>query len=127
MIGGSTEYEGRVEICINNAWGTVYNSYSYYSSYFAQTVCNALGFSSPGMFVTAICTYLIFLHTIGATYYYTAQFGEGSGPILMYTYCYSIRDSLLDCYSWPQYIPSTSHEYDAGVRCESKGLPAFID
>ena len=23
LVGGSTEYEGRVEVCINRAWGTV--------------------------------------------------------------------------------------------------------
>uniref|UniRef100_A0A1X7TQF9 SRCR domain-containing protein n=2 Tax=Amphimedon queenslandica TaxID=400682 RepID=A0A1X7TQF9_AMPQE len=106
LIGGRTEYEGRVEVCINNAWGTVYNShsyYDYYSEYFAQTVCNALGFTSPGA---------MYMHD------YDTNFGEGSGPILLYTYCYSSRNSLLDCTLQPQYIPDVSHEYDAGVRCE---------
>uniref|UniRef100_A0A1X7UMK1 SRCR domain-containing protein n=1 Tax=Amphimedon queenslandica TaxID=400682 RepID=A0A1X7UMK1_AMPQE len=96
LVGGSTEYEGRVEVCLNNAWGTVYSSSR---EYFAQTVCNALGFTSPG-----------------AVYY--KQFGEGSGPILMYTSCYPVRNSLFDCTLRPQSIPHTSHENDAGVRCE---------
>uniref|UniRef100_A0A1X7TYN8 SRCR domain-containing protein n=1 Tax=Amphimedon queenslandica TaxID=400682 RepID=A0A1X7TYN8_AMPQE len=99
LIGGSTKYEGRVEVCLNNAWGTVHGSY--YNNYFAQTVCNALGFTSPG-----------------AMYVYSTKFGEGSGPILMYAYCYSSGNSLFDCTLRPQYIPYTSHEYDAGVRCE---------
>ena len=66
-----------------------------------------------------ICT----LH-IGATY---SQFGEGSGPILMYTYCSSPENSLSDCYSEPQNIPGRIHENDRGVRCESKGLLVAID
>ena len=38
-------YEGRVEICINKAWGTI----TYFSRYHvAQTVCNQLGFSGQG-------------------------------------------------------------------------------
>uniref|UniRef100_A0A1X7T3T8 SRCR domain-containing protein n=1 Tax=Amphimedon queenslandica TaxID=400682 RepID=A0A1X7T3T8_AMPQE len=98
LIGGSTKYEGRVEVCINNAWGT---AYGYSSDYFAQTVCNTLGFSSPG-----------------AIYLFNTPFGEGSGPILMYAYCYPAENSLLDCYSWPQYIPDARHESDASVRCE---------
>ncbi|XP_019858318.1 PREDICTED: deleted in malignant brain tumors 1 protein-like, partial [Amphimedon queenslandica] len=107
LVGGSTEYEGRVEVCINNAWGTVYNSHSYYNyyrEYFAQTVCNALGFTSPGAM---------------DLYVYNTKFGEGSGPILMYTYCYSLETSLFDCTLRPQYIPDVTHEYDAGVRCET--------
>ena len=38
-------YEGRVEICINKAWGTI----TYFSgSRVAQTVCNQLGYSGQG-------------------------------------------------------------------------------
>ena len=69
--------------------------------------------------ILIICT----LH-IGATY---SPFGEGSGPILMYTRCYSPGNSLSDCYSQPQYIPGRRHENDLGVRCESKGLLVAID
>ena len=48
LFGGSTDYEGTVEICINNAWGTISDGYGWgYEE--AQTVCNALGYSAPGM------------------------------------------------------------------------------
>ena len=52
LFGGSTDYEGTVEICINHAWGTVSDSYGWgYEE--AQTVCNALGYFAPG-----ICSYI---------------------------------------------------------------------
>ena len=47
LFGGSTDYEGTVEICINNAWGTISNYGWRYEE--AQTVCNALGYTAPGM------------------------------------------------------------------------------
>ena len=53
LFGGSTDYEGTVEICINNAWGTIYDGYGWgYEE--AQTVCNALGYTAPGM-NTKVC------------------------------------------------------------------------
>ena len=47
LFGGSTDYEGTVEICINNAWGTISDYGWGYEE--AQTVCNALGYTAPGM------------------------------------------------------------------------------
>ena len=47
LIGGSTLLEGRVEICKNNAWGTVCDDgWDHFS---AGVVCRQLGFSSSGM------------------------------------------------------------------------------
>ena len=46
LVDGSTNYEGRVEICINKAWGTI--TYFYGSNNEAQTVCNQLGYSAIG-------------------------------------------------------------------------------
>ena len=46
LVDGSTNYEGRVEICINKAWGTI--TYFYGSNNEAQTVCNQLGYSATG-------------------------------------------------------------------------------
>ena len=46
LVDGSTNYEGRVEICISKAWGTI----TYFSGFYneAQTVCNQLGYNATG-------------------------------------------------------------------------------
>ena len=50
LFGGTTEYEGTVEVCLNNAWGTISGVY-WYGHEEAQTVCNSLGYTAPGEFL----------------------------------------------------------------------------
>ena len=46
-MGGTNVTEGRVEICINKAWGTVCDTY--WDNREAQVACRQLGFPSIGM------------------------------------------------------------------------------
>ena len=45
LRSGSNEYEGRIEVCLNNQWGTVLdNSFTRND---AQVVCRQLGYDPP--------------------------------------------------------------------------------
>ena len=46
LVGGSNQYEGRVEVCLNNQWGTV--SDDGWGTYDAATVCRQLGYYTSG-------------------------------------------------------------------------------
>ena len=52
LVGGSIPNEGRVEICMNNVWGTVCDDG--WSSTDATVVCQQLGYSTQGQMLVSI-------------------------------------------------------------------------
>ncbi|XP_011677589.2 sushi, von Willebrand factor type A, EGF and pentraxin domain-containing protein 1 [Strongylocentrotus purpuratus] len=96
LVGGSSEYEGRVEVYINDKWGTVCDDL--WSLTDANVACRHMGFGRA-------------ISTPGAT-----AFGQGSGSIMMDNVeCHGDETSLLACPY--QSIHNCGHAEDAGVVC----------
>ncbi|XP_062572735.1 deleted in malignant brain tumors 1 protein-like isoform X2 [Saccostrea cucullata] len=90
------EFQGRVEVYMNNTWGTICDNG--WSNIDASVVCRTLGYSEQGLAVPR------------------TVFGNGSGPIhLDNVQCIGRETGLDDCpYSETH---SCNHSEDAGVLC----------
>lgn len=107
LVGGADQYEGRVEICINDQWGTVCDDN--WDSTDASVVCNQLG--HPTTSVTA---------------HLSAYYGAGSDPIYLdNVVCTGSEATLISCISNPIASHNCDHSEDAGVRCEGQLIYDF--
>ena len=72
MTGGLTDYQGRVEICINNLWGTIcYSSswYNYWDVNDARVVCRNLDHQELGTkFLYALECYIYSVDFVSIQY-----------------------------------------------------------
>lgn len=128
LVGGNIENEGRVEICVNNIWGTVCDNS--WGSAEASVVCLQLGYSTHGQCqynivqINSICTSLSTeLPTshipTDAVAFTDAHFGVGVGPTFLDNVeCSGGESNLIDC-SHSSFISCSRHHFDdAGVRCQ---------
>ena len=74
LVGGSEQFEGRVEVCINEQWGTVCDDY--WSGSDATVICRQLGYAYTGSELTSFVV-------LQCCTFETLLFGS-------YTYLYSI-------------------------------------
>ena len=119
LVGGSGEYEGNVQICINETWGWVCdNSWSLFDS---RTACRQLGFSITGIYrYNDLISYHHSYSIIDVVSTYASYYGYGNGTIwLDHMYCYASDNKLIDC-SRGVSIGYTSCGYNemAGVYCK---------
>ncbi len=101
LVNGTNEREGRVEICVDEVWGTVCDQA--WSTFDATVACRQLGFN-PVM----------------ARPEYDAYFGRGTGPIwLDDLFCNSRENRLIDCVHGGVGMTDfcNGHNDDAGLFC----------
>lgn len=99
LVGGTRYIEGRVEICLNNEWGTVCNQM--WDNADAKVVCRQLHFASSGAVALSV-----------------ASFGDGGRRIwLSNVRCLGTERYLSNCTA-NSGANSCSHSQDAGVRCQ---------
>ena len=98
LIGGATEYEGRVEFYYNGQWGTVCDDSWDIND--ATVVCRQLHFTGANAALRL------------------APFGAGTGPIwLDNVLCTGSEQGLNECPHNGFGSHDCSHSEDAGVRC----------
>eukprot|EP00118_Oscarella_pearsei_P002855 m.11939 g.11939 ORF g.11939 m.11939 type:complete len:2352 (+) comp23692_c0_seq4:198-7253(+) len=104
LVGGSSSYDGRVEIYHSGRWGTVCDDS--WSTDDANVVCRELGY---GPATAAVCC---------------AGFGQGSGTIWLDNVgCTGTENSLQACSASPWGTHNCGHYEDAGVRCSAPSIP----
>lgn len=106
LVGGATILEGRVEVCVNETWGTVCDQM--WNSPDADVACRQLGFQSSNATATV-----------------DASFGAGSGRIwLSNLLCFGSESRLIDCSHAVIGVSDgcNGHSDDAGLRCQEGTL-----
>ena len=98
-LNGSSPLEGRVEICINNAWGTICG--------------NRLSSSDPRV----ICRSLGYPFTVSYSIPLPHDTPYSGGPIFLDNLeCDGSEERVLDCHS-SLGVHSCSHDQDVAVKC----------
>ena len=100
LIDGADDYQGRVEVCHNNVWGTVCDDH--WSINDGRVTCRQLGLRFVGVVSNA-------------------YFGQGRGQIWLDSLsCLGSETRLVDCRHDGFGVHDCGHYEDAGVICEGK-------
>ncbi len=98
-MGGTSNAEGRVEICLSDEWGTVCDQM--WDATDASVVCRQLGLASSGAQALS-----------------QASFGQGTGRIWLDNVQCTVNERVLvNCTASSSGSNSCTHAQDAGVRC----------
>ncbi|XP_071111546.1 scavenger receptor cysteine-rich type 1 protein M130-like isoform X2 [Haliotis cracherodii] len=107
LVGGSTAYQGRVEVFAFGSWGTVCDST--WDVQDAAVICSMLGYSD---------------FSSGGSIQRQAPFGEGTGPVWLDSVaCVGSEVAITQCPLGRWGADSCDHSHDAGVTCSSAQLP----
>ena len=99
LVGGRSNLEGRVELCLDGEWGTICDNF--WTERDAIVVCRQLGLS-----------------TTDAAAVTGGRYGAGNGSIhLDRFFCSSDEERITDCIHSPAVEGVCGHVQDAGVVC----------
>ncbi len=123
LVDGNTALEGRVEVCMDNAWGTVCTTG--WNSADAQVVCRQLGLSPTGIHSTSMfIAYSLLplsLPTGALNINAASFFGQGTGTIVLSNVqCVGGERRLVDCRRQELSERHCSYQSQAGVRCRER-------
>ena len=96
LVGTEKEYEGLLEVCFSQKWGTINGDG--WSAFDTQVACRQLGFDAVGMLKgIATCRLDTIFFNIGEQSMHTAK-GIITAPIYMANVaCYGSEEKLTDC------------------------------
>ena len=123
LVNGSDISLGRVEVCFNDAWGTVCNSR--FGANDARVICRQLGFSDDTgtMFHYANAIIILDYAEVRPFRSSISLFGQGSGPIFLHKLaCVGEESSILECPQSTIGLHQCDHSLDAGVQCFGKSM-----
>ena len=116
-----TTLSGRVEICIDNLWGTVCDTS--WSVNDAMVVCRQLGHSPESKQDCVMAAYSLAVNStippIGAMALHSDQTPNGVGSIwLSNVQCTGRESRLIYCSTNPLGVHDCNHDGDVGVSCQ---------
>ncbi|KAL5012866.1 hypothetical protein ScPMuIL_011417 [Solemya velum] len=104
LRGGPTRYQGRLEVNINNNWGTVCDDS--FNNASARVACRGLGMPYTGAMAVL-----------------DGRYGPGNGSILLdEVRCVGNETSLLMCSTNSIGTNDCSHSEDVGIKCQEESL-----
>ena len=120
LVDGPNVREGRVEVCVNNAWGTVCSVG--FGREDAAVVCSSMEFEKEGITFQQQPSMLLHTLCIGAVYQGTLPTAPHADiPIFLSgLHCTENNYDILQCDSDPLGLPHSEclHENDVRVHCE---------
>ena len=126
LIGSATTNQGRLEVCMNGAWGSVCDSRGVFTEDEAKVACRQLGKLQVEGRVFKNCTWN-FLHALLSTdevavLSNVTAFGIPSGPMLLDgVMCDGEEYTLMDC-EYDQ-VHMCTHDLDVAIICHRKCFP----
>ena len=62
LVGGSNPFEGRIEVCFYNQWGTICDSF--WGNEEARVICRQLGYSGTSKTIMPVCILCVYVLTM---------------------------------------------------------------